>query len=103
MITELSESEFPPGGWQFTQPQSGWEAPTPKASTFSQTVIKIIEHRLGNPAMVAKYNLAVTAEAVGKELKAFTYTRLGITVAPSGIPVNTPAPGAQSGKCCGQV
>lgn len=103
MITELSESEFPPGGWQFHQAQTGWDAPTPKASTFSQTVDLIIKHRLANPASVAKYNLAVTPEAVSKELKAFTYTRLGISVAPSGLPINAPPPGAKAGKCCGQV
>jgi|SRR6516164_570380 len=101
----LSRSEFPPQGWMFFQPQTGWSAPTPKASTFDQTVILIQKHRLANPAVTVKHNLATDTESIAKELEAYTRTRLGLPDA-SMSPAQAAAmvPGAQPlGKCCGQI
>ena len=88
-MSALSRSQTPPGGWQFHMPQTGWSAPTPIASTFDQTVVLIIKHRMANPAIVAKNNLATDVATVGNELEAFTRLRLGI---PSDPPPKTQPP-----------
>lgn len=88
MDQTLSRSQFPPGGREFYQPQSKWSAPTPKSSTFDQTVVLIIKHRLANPAMVVRFGLATDAVSVGNELEAYTRARLGMSP-----PVTPGAPG----------
>jgi hypothetical protein len=92
MSEAFSRSQTPPQGWIFYQPQTKWSAPTPIASTFDQTVILIIKHRLANPAVVVKNNLATDVVSVGNELEAFTRARLGI--APMSSP-KMPAPPSQ--------
>lgn len=74
----FSRSQFPNGGWQYHQPQTNWDAPTPKSSTFDQTVNLIIKHRLANGAIRVQHNLSVDPGVVGNELEAFTRARLGI-------------------------
>lgn len=91
-MSELSRSQIPPGGWQFYQPQTRWSAPTPIASTFDQTVNLIIKHRLSNPAMIVRHNLATDAVTVGNELESFTRTRLGL--GPASPPKLPPPPAA---------
>lgn len=76
--TEFSRHRFPPGGWQFVQSQTGWRLPTPTSSTFDQSVILIIKHRLANPAVMLKHHLSADPTEVGNELEAFTRTRLRI-------------------------
>ncbi|HEX9145907.1 MAG TPA: hypothetical protein VGA09_16675 [Candidatus Binatia bacterium] len=100
MSTELSTSQTPPGGWVYFQSQTGWSLPTPIASTFDQSVILIIRHRLANPAITARHNLATTKDAVAAELVSFTRARLGMT--PVGVP-DPPKPGAtpRAAACCG--
>lgn len=87
----LDRHTFPSGGWAFRQPQTGWTAPTPLASTFGQTVAQIIKHRKGNPAITAKFQLATDPKKVAWELETFTRKRLGI---PEDAPV--PFPGSPS-------
>lgn len=77
-MADLTRHEIPPGGWQFLQPQTGWWAPTPVASTFDQTVQLIIRHRLANGPIAAKFNLSIDPERVGNELEQYTRLRLGI-------------------------
>lgn len=98
-MSELSHSQTPTGGWQFVQPQTGWAAPTPIASTFDQTVVLIQKHRLGNPAITAKHNLPTDFNSIAAELDAFTRTRLGIGDAFS-QPVR-PGAAPQQARCCG--
>jgi len=83
-MNDLSRSATPPGGWQFYQPQTGWRAPTPIASTFNQTVQLIIKHRLANPAITRKHSLATTVQQVETELENFTRARLKLP--PAAIP-----------------
>lgn len=96
---ELSRSQFPSGGWQFVQPQTGWSAPTPIASTFDQTVDLIRKHRMANPAIVQKHGLPTDFNSVALELEAFTRTRLGLPDSFS-QPVR-PGERVQTGRCCG--
>lgn len=91
----FSRSQFPPGGWEFYQPQTKWAAPTPKSSTFDQTVVLIIKHRLANPALTVRYGLATDVVTVGNELEAYTRARLGM--APALVP-GTGGPGVPKPK-----
>lgn len=94
-MSMLSRTQFPPGGWQFFQPQTGWSAPTPIASTFDQTVQLIIKHRLSNGAITAKHNLATDPVSVGTELETYTAMRLGIPLeSPKIVPPRATLPQA---------
>jgi len=82
-MADLTRSQIPPKGWIFFQPQTGWRAPTPVSSTFSQTVDLIIRHRLANKAITLKHKLSTDPNAVGDELEAFTRKRLNLPAAPN--------------------
>jgi hypothetical protein len=86
---EFSRSQFPSGGWVFYQPQTQWSPPSPKSSTFGQTVDLIIRHRLKNPGITAQHNLSTDSVAVGNELEAFTRQRLGLPP-PGSLPKSQP-------------
>lgn len=92
MNQPFSRTQFPNGGWEFFQPQTGWHAPTPKSSTFDQTVRQIIEMRKKNPASILKHSLSVDPVTVGNELEAYTRRRLGI-VSPMPTPPSALMPG----------
>lgn len=98
-MAELSRSQFPSGGWQFCQSQTDWCAPTPKNSTFDQTCVLIRNHRLANPAIVAKHNLSTDLNSIAAELEAYTRTRLNLGDAFSQPP--RPGERVQTAKCCG--
>lgn len=91
-MSELSRSQFPPGGWQFYQPQTGWNAPSPKSSTFDQTVVLIIKHRLANPALLVKHKWSTDPASVANELETYTRMRLGIPASPKSTPPAVSAP-----------
>lgn len=95
-MSTFSRSQFPPGGWEFYQSQTGWSAPLPKANTFDQQVVNIIKHRLANPALLVKHKWATDAASVGNELEQYTRMRLGIPSAPKSMPpaAAPPMPGA---------
>lgn len=84
MNAHFSRDTFPSGGWQFYQSQTGWQAPTPKSSTFNQTVQLIIKMRRDNPALMVRHRWSVDTTAVGNELELFTRLRIG-------APLPTPA------------
>jgi hypothetical protein len=63
---------FPPGGWQFFQPETGWSAPFPLADGFDKTVSRIINHRLANP----RFPFATDYNTVADQLDKFTCHRL---------------------------
>jgi hypothetical protein len=90
MQQPFSRSEFPPGGWEFYQPQTRWSAPTPKSSTFDQTVNLIIKHRFANPAVTASHKLATDPGAVGNELENYTRARLGMPAIGQDFPKTLP-------------
>lgn len=77
MQPSFSRDTFPPGGWIFFQPQTGFSPPTPKASTFSQTVQLIIKNRQQNPAICVRHKLSTDPAVVGNELEMFTRLRIG--------------------------
>ncbi len=100
-MSELSLSQTPPGGWQFVQAQTGWQMPTPIAWTFGQAVDLIRKHRMANPAITQKHNLATDFNSVAAELEAFTRTRLNLG-APTDPPPLAPGAAPRSSRCCGQ-
>lgn len=65
-----SRTTWPPGGWQFFEPSTGWRSP--KGLTFDQTVSAIIKHRLAN----RQYKLATDSDVVAQQLDDFTCARL---------------------------
>lgn len=93
MNPHFDRHTFPNGGWQFYQPQTNWNAPMPKSSTFDQTVVLIIKHRRENAAISARHGLALDPVTVGNELENYTRARLGIPNIPS-VP-NPPMPQPQ--------
>lgn len=67
-----SRTGFPPYGWKYRQPETGWQAPSPMSENFDRTVNRIIAHRLANP----RFPFATDYNTVTDELDAFTCTRL---------------------------
>jgi hypothetical protein len=57
-----------PYGIKFYQPETGWK---PRAGSFQQIVQQIIQHRMGNPALLAKHNWNTDPAAVEVELDEF--------------------------------
>lgn len=66
-----SRSKWPPGGWKFIQPETGWTLP--KGLDWHNSVLAIISHRVANP----RFLLATDYEAVASELDAYQCVRLG--------------------------
>lgn len=71
-----SRASFPPGGWQFYEPATGWYAPLPGVDNFNVTVDKIIAHRRANP----RFNLPTDWDTVANTLDTFTCHRIGFNV-----------------------
>lgn len=72
MFTLKSKSGFPPGGWQYFQPETRWSAPLPLVDGFEATIQKIISHRRQNP----RFGLPTDYDTVSHQLETFTCTRL---------------------------
>jgi predicted GH43/DUF377 family glycosyl hydrolase len=73
-MEDFSRTRFPPGGWQFHQPETNWQNPRPLSSTFDQTVQAIAKMRADNPA--AKLSRDVTQ--IGNELELYNRRRCGM-------------------------
>lgn len=65
-----SRTTWPPKGWMFLEPSTGWRAPT--GLTFDQTVRAIIGHRTNN----RQYRLATDYDVVAQQLDDYTCARL---------------------------
>lgn len=77
-MTQFNRHEFPAGGgWTFRQPQTNWVNNMAMVG-FDASVQAIRKHRLANPAITAKHNLATDPAAVADELENYTRARLGI-------------------------
>lgn len=66
----ISRRTFPPGGYQYFQPQTGWSARP--GATFDEVVRELIHHRMANP----RFNLSTDFDTVANELDEFTCIRL---------------------------
>jgi hypothetical protein len=64
-----NRNQFPPGGFQFLQPETGWQAPA--WMSFDVLVTAVIQHRKANPALVAKHNWPMDYTSVANEVDAF--------------------------------
>lgn len=62
---------WPPGGFSYFQPQTGWSAPP--GLTFEQVVTEIIKHRKANP----RFPLPTDFDTVAEELDEYTCLRIG--------------------------
>lgn len=61
---------WPPGGWQFLEPATGWNAP--QGLTFDQVVTAIIKHRMANK----QHRLSTDYDVVAQQLDDYTCARL---------------------------
>lgn len=68
-----SRDQFPPAGFQFLQPETGWEAPFNQS--FDVTVKAIMAHRKANPALAKRSNWALDYNSIANELDAFNDAR----------------------------
>lgn len=87
-MKDLSHTQIPPNGWQFYQPQTKWSMPNPVSVTFGQAVQLIIKHRIKNPAVTIKHQLATDVPSVEAELD--SYTRARLKIPPSASPKISP-------------
>ena len=71
-MSKLNLNDFPPGGWQFYEPDTGWRVQNPLQHDFFHTAKMIAGHRKANRALAHKASLA-QAEA---DLIAYTRSRL---------------------------
>lgn len=67
-----SRRTFPPSGWIFYEPKTGWNAPG--GVTFEECVGAIIQHRLSNPRFAGQWMTDVVG--VSNELDHYTCLRL---------------------------
>ena len=64
----MSDTAFPDnGGWIFRQAQTNWKNPMALVGK-SASIEAIRKHRLANPAITAKHNLATDPAAIEQEL-----------------------------------
>lgn len=73
----VNERMFPPGGWQFTNPETGWNAPDPRSNDLGTQVRNIIQHRRANrpdqptdPAVVKAELVEFTCQRLMNQLPA---------------------------------
>lgn len=68
----ITTTKFPPQGWVYYQPETGWRTPAPLETGFAATRDQIIAMRSKNPA----FPLSTKPEIVEWELENFTCLRL---------------------------
>jgi hypothetical protein len=67
-----SREQFPPNGFQFVQPETGWQAPP---GSFQVVTKAILAHRLANPALAEKHKWNMDLDSIGNELDLFNTRR----------------------------
>lgn len=67
-----SRTKMPPGGWQYFQPETGWNTPCPLSDSFDKAVQRIVDHRKNNP----RFKFELSPIAVANHLETFTCHRL---------------------------
>jgi hypothetical protein len=83
-----STTEFPPGSFQFLQPQTGWNA---IPGSFDSVVRQVIGHRAGNKAITKQYNLATDYPTVSIEVDEFNAHRC-VAAGWNGFVIEAPPP-----------
>jgi len=68
-----SRNQFPPLGFLFIQPETGWEAP--KHQSFTVTAKAIQTHRLANPGLAKKHGWKMDLGSIEDELDLFNTRR----------------------------
>lgn len=64
-----SRNNFPPGGFKFLQPETGWSAP--EWQSFDVVVRALIDHRKANPALAKKNQWSLDYDTVANEVDAY--------------------------------
>jgi hypothetical protein len=98
-MQRIDTNTFPPGGWQYYQPQTQWNAPNPLINSFAVQVRTIRDHRAANP----KAALDLDTAQIEADLLAFTRARLKLNpVAPFEISPDKPKRRKGCGTCGGR-
>lgn len=69
----VSRQKQVPFGFKFHQPQTGWRSR--QFASFDRIVQDLIKHRLANPAITAKFNLATDYDNVANEVDEYNALR----------------------------
>lgn len=78
MSLHFNRDIFPPGGWQYYQPETNWSLPNPLNYSFTGAAELIHSHRAANAALAGGSTLAKAMA----DLENYTRTRLGQNQAP---------------------
>lgn len=68
-----SRDHFPPGGFQFCQPETGWCAPDWRS--FDTVVRELMAHRIGNPHLIAQHNWSTDYDTVANQVDEYNAIR----------------------------
>lgn len=95
-------SQFPPGGFQFKQPEIGWEAPNPISEGVDVLASRVRQLRLNNDVL-KRLNLPTSTAVIQQEIVDFICAqnpKLCVTMGDGqGQSANTPQP--RGSGCCG--
>lgn len=64
-----SRDRFPPGGFQYLQPETQWRAPG--GASFESVVVALIQHRTGNPHLVTTHGWSTDLETVRNQVDSY--------------------------------
>jgi hypothetical protein len=91
----MNQNEFPPGGWQFYQPETRWKIQNPLQHDFWTASKLIAGHRAANQALKSISSLKQAQD----DLVAYTESRLGLNKPAAITPGTNEKPRKKSG--CG--
>lgn len=91
----LNRNQFPPGGWQFYQPETKWNAPDPLNYDFYSMARLIQQHRMAN-GLPAGYEQAVN------DLDSYTRARFPGSFSTSGTTTTNVQPRVSGCRTCGR-
>jgi len=94
----MDRNVFPPGGWKFYQPETGWSVPSPMSTSFNEAAALIASHRRANPALAA----TAAREIVEKDLEDYTRSRVESMAPPVSSFAPSPSGGGKGCASCGR-
>lgn len=71
-MMRFDPNKYPPGGWEFYEPETDWSLPKPMEHTFELAAKAIAAHRASNPTTKHRSSLAEAKN----DLESFTRARL---------------------------
>jgi len=91
----INRDQFPPGGWQFYQPETKWNAPSPLNHDFYSMTRLIQQHRAAN-------NLSTDYQKAAADLEAYTRARFPSFYAGATTTTTNVQPRVSGCRTCGR-